>query len=605
MLKVDIHSDEILTSFISRSARVNGIERMRSFCVDLGVDLPKIKLGDRGEVAKLAEIVEMPGGRLIRACVERDDSTRVRVASEWFDNSRLSRMHLRFCPDCVAADLTSQPRNTPSGPYYRSHWLLPQITTCILHRKEIVEVPQPRGLESNSQDFCAIIDQTRKQAPSFLEPGSDREPTSFETYVAHRLVGEEKGQPHVDVLPLETVIVMSELVGAAIAYPGIAKRSLSPLQMPEARDLGFAAIKDGRDSFLAGLDKIASAAPPGSCSPHGLYQGLYAALDRSRSQASYGVFRSCMVEHAALSGRVAPGTSMFGTHAASTATRVRSVATGAGVAIDRVKRVLKAKGLSAPAGAAGLLDPGVAAIANAHFSDVWSFKDAREFLGCNLRTFNSLMAADIIQCSPSSFPQGYVARTAVTDLAARLRESRTVDDDAGMVGIDDARTGAESSVAEIVQYILDGKVLSIALKTDGQILPALRIRIDEIRQAHLPEGHVTADVARDLLRLNTRGFADLLKTGQIRATPLEHPRGNWHAVPLTEIERFRATYISLQECAEHMKLSKNAMASFAKRSGLSSAFSSDLVGQQIFLRATVDGIVPSAPQQTATRRSVR
>jgi hypothetical protein len=91
--------------------------------------------------------------------------------------------------------------------------------------------------------------------------------------------------------------------------------------------------------------------------------------------------------------------------------------------------------------------------------------------------------------------------------------------------------------------------------------------------------------------LNTTGFADLLKNGLIQTTPLEHPRENWHAVPLAGIERFRSTYISLQECAEKLKLSKNAMASLAKRAGFTRAFPSDLVGQKIFFRADVSQII--------------
>jgi hypothetical protein len=602
MLKVHIHDDEILTSFVSRSARANGVERMRSFCIDLGVNLSKIKLGNRDEVTRLAQIIGASPERLMHAAAERDDGTRIRVGHEWFDNSRLSRMQLRFCPDCVAVDLATDPF---SGPYYRSYWLLPQIVTCVEHRKQIVEAAKPQRLETNSQDFCAIIDQLRKQAPPLLNPGAGRDTTDFEVYAAKRLAGETSENPHVDLLPLETIIVMSEIVGAAMVHPGVSKRILSNEQMVEVRELGFAAIRKGRQGFLEGLDKIATFAPPGSCSPHGLYGGLYTALDRNRSQVSYDVFRSAMVEHASMSGRVAPGASLFGTRSISTASRLRSVANDAGVAIDRVKRALKAKGLTAPAGAAGLLDPSVAVAAKAHFSDVWTFKDAREFLGCNLRTLNSLLAADTISRAPASFPQGFVSRKAVVALSARLGDSRTVDDNPQLVDIHCARTGAKSSVAEIVQYILNGRLPSVAVKGDMPILAALRVNIDEVRQAHLPDGHVTADAARELLRLNTTGFADLLKNGLIQTTPLEHPRENWHAVPLAEIKRFRTTYISLQECAEERKLSKNAMASLAKRAGLSCAFPSTIVGQQIFFRACVGDIAIAKPEKTRTPFSAR
>ncbi|WP_216332574.1 TniQ family protein [Rhizobium sp. X9] len=584
MLKVHIHDDEILTSFVSRSARANGVERMRSFCIDLGVNLAKIKLGDRGEVTRLSEIMGVSPDRLMHAAVERDQGTRVRVGRERFDNSRLSRMHLRFCPDCIAADLVNDPL---SGPYYRYCWLLPQVVTCVEHRRPIIEATQPQGLETNSQDFCAIIEQLRKQTPALFDPGPCREPKHFELYAARRLAAGVPENPHLDALPLETIIVMSEIVGATMAHPGVSKRAIPAEQMVGVRDLGFAAIHAGRRGFIESLDKIASLAPAGSCSPHGLYGALYITLDRSRSQNSYDLFRSAMVEHAAISGRVAPGASMFGTGSSSAASRVRSVANDAGVAIDRVKRVLRAKGLTAPAGAAGLLDPTVAAVAREHFFDVWSFKEAREFLGCNLRTFNTLLAAGIVARPPASFPQGFVSRAAVVDLATRLLESCTVDESPQMVDIRGARTGGDSSVSEIIQYILGGRLPSVATKAGMPILAALRVSVDEVRQAHLPDGHVTADAARELLRLNTTGFADLLTNGFIKTTPLKHPRESWHAVPLEEIKRFRATYISLQECAEQLKLSKNAMATLARRADFAAAFPSNLIGQKIFFRAAI------------------
>lgn len=582
MLKVSIHDDEILTSFISRSARVNGVERMRSYCIDLGVSLPKLKLGDHGEVTRLADLVGVPPARLINAAVERDGRTRVRIGQEWLDNSRLNRMHLRFCPDCVASDVAMDPS---SGPYYRSCWLLPQVTTCIHHWKKIVEATQPQGLETNSQDFCAIIDQLSKQSPALLETSFGGVPTTFETYVARRMSGDMGPEAELARLPLETIIVMSELSGAAIAHPGMSKRALSSEQISVVRELGFEAIKGGRQSFMESLDKIASSSPAGSCSPHGLYGSLYLALDRSRSNASYDIFRTAMIEHAKMSGRVAAGTLIFGASSTSTTTRLRSVAKGAGVAIDRVKRVLKAKNLTAPAGAAGLVDPAAAADAKAHFSDVWSFKDAREFLGCNLRTFNSLLTAAIIPRPPLSFPQGYVSRAAVVDLSARLSASRTVDDDLHLVDIDAARTGAVSSVAEIVQYVIDGRLKFVAIKPGLPGLTALRVSIEEVRQAHLPESHVSADTAREVLRLNTTGFADLLRNGLLQTTPLAHPRETWNAVSLAEIERFKATHISMQECAEELSLSKNAMSSLAKRAEFTSVYPPELIGQKIFFRA--------------------
>ncbi len=569
---------------------MNGVERMRSFCADIGVSPSNIKAGDREEIGRLAKVLAVPAGRLAAAAVERGKGTQVRVGSEWFDNSRLNRQHLRFCPDCIKTDLSVE-GSLPPGPWYRSYWLLPQIFACPEHGTRIVEIEQPQKLESNSQDFSAIIDLSLKRQSDLLESCERLSSTAYERYLISRLTGTAIENEFLAALPVETVIVLSEAIGASFSREksdGIASAD----RTRDSRARAFSCLESGRDGFIEALEAISSLAPAGSFSPNGTYGRLYAALAYHRNP-TYNMFREMIVDHADRTGRIASGTMMFGDDAQTSGTRVRLVANETGAAVGRVKRILTLTGASAAKGGAGLMDQDAAEKARGYFEDAWSLVEARRYLGCSLRVLRTLLDTGMIHPPVAAMPQGFTSRTKVTDFVDRVRAAVLLQMSPTMVDLATAADRADSSVPEIISYAIGGKLSSVALVADVPLLLGLRVEVEEVRQAHLPPGHVTAEQARSCLRLNPTGFAGLVKSGCLKATALAFPRQKWLAVAISEIERFGSQHVTLQECAEVLGISNNAMVSQARAWKLEPAYPYGLVGQKIFLRRAVADFVPS------------
>jgi hypothetical protein len=589
MLRVRIQAIETLTSFVSRSARANGVERMRSFCADIGVSPSKVKSGDPAEISRLAEVLDVSKARLAAAAVQRGKGTLVRIGNEWFDNGRLNRQHRRFCPECVKADM-AVPTALPPGPWYRSYWLLPQIEACVEHETRIMEIEQPQKLESNSQDFSAIIDLSLKRLPSLLETTEHLQPNSYERYLASRVTGTAVDNAFLAELPVETIIVLSEAIGASFSS-GSSGVSPSEAVRREPSAHGFACLEVGQAGFQKALDAISSSAPAGSFSPHGTYRRLYTALAYHEG-ASYDLFRRLLTEHANSTGRVAPGTNLFRGRSAPAAIRVSAVAEEAGAAVARVKRVLKLTGGSDAGGGAGLIDPVAADRAVKHFQDAWSLMKAREHLGCSLRVLRTLLDTASIPLPVPAMPQGFTSRANITEFADRIAAHASGQPSTTMEDLTTAADRADSSVPEIIAYILDGKLRSVALAADVPVLLGLRVDVEEVRRAHLPNGHVTAEEARSRLRLNATGFAGLVKAGHLKTVQLAFPRQKWWAVDSAEIDRFNSRYVTLQECAEKMDVTKNAMVSLARQWKLHPAYPYEVIGQKIFWRSAVADFIP-------------
>ncbi|MBW9051159.1 TniQ family protein [Rhizobium mesosinicum] len=583
MLKIQLHDDETLTSFVSRLARANGVQRMRTFCIDLGIDVHKLKLGDRDQLVMIADLTGVPVERLMYSAAERSAKREVRLGNGWVQPSRLNRTYLRFCPHCIVDDNNSAAAFKGTAAYYRMQWFLPQLTTCAKHCSLIVEADAPKGLETNSHDFCAILERLGGQ-DLLLKASIPRTPTAFETHLLSRISSSPSSAgPLIDILSLEALIVMSERLGIAALHGRAGNpRKLTSEQIHTARSAGFSSLSNGMQGVKTVLDTLVDCAPYGSHSAHGLYGTLYMALQQSYENAEYDVFRSTMAEHATATGRLTPGTRIFDNKVTVGAVKLRDLATRVGVDPARLRREMRNRGTRSPVRSA--VKSNDARDIEEHFASLWTYAEARRFLGCNLRGLHSLFDAKIIDNETYGLQQGYCHRQGIYELAARIRQRATTADDLHLVPLMDATRPASSSVAEVLNYILAGKLSSVAINESLPILMGTKISVSEVRQAHVPHGYLTAADARAHLHLSLTGFAALIANGILSARSLGYPRQDWWILDNAEVERFRASYISLQECAAITGLSANALSNRAKRGGLVLAIPIERAGQAIYDR---------------------
>jgi hypothetical protein len=559
---------------------------MRTFCIDLDVNVHRLKLGERTQVAKIADVTGLPLERLLFCSAERSPRKEVRLGSQWVQTTRLDRTYMRFCPHCIVEDNLAPAPFPGTGAYYRMQWFLPQLTTCIRHRKSIVQAAAPNGLETNSHDFCAILERLGSIEP-WLRQSIDLEPTSFETYLEGRISSKPSDQSYADGLPLEAVIVMSERLGVAELHGRVGNpRKLTPDQIRLAHATGFDRLKAGEPGVKAVLDKMIESAPAGSQSAHGLYGTLYMALHQSNRGPEYNGFRTAIVEHAIGTDRLTTGTRMFDGEATVDAVRLRYLVERIGTDGARLRREIRKRGDSS--GKIAKVNADHARELEEHFASLWTFSEATRFLGCKLRGLHSLFDENVLARGDRNLPQGYCRRQNIVDLAGWIEARATVGDGSHLASIPEALRASSSSIAEIVSYILTGKLPSVAVSSGLPILLGTRVSAAEVRQAHLPDGHVTAAEARSTLHLSATGFASLVGNGMLPAKSLGYPRQDWWVLDSGDVERFSASYVTLQECTAKTGLTANRLSGRAKRAGLGFAIPIEQAGQAIYNRRHVE-----------------
>lgn len=595
MLSIPLHDDEVLTSYLSRWSYAHGLYRMRTFCRDIGLDVAKLKIGDAAELAKLARLSDIPVKRLRASAVVTARAKPVHLKGHVFLPTTLKREYLRFCPHCLVDDLATPSPYPGSQTYYRAIWFFPQVTSCIKHEREIIEIDHPGQLESLSHDFCAILGNLVDGLGPLQALSRERQATDFEKYVARRLNGERSPYPFLDALPLEAAIYMSERFGTATVYGRKATaRKLEKEAIVLAREAGFNELKRGRKGAVAVLDRLAASSGAGAYSAHGCYGELYMALHKSFRGPDYDVFRDIIREHAATQNVIA-GTSLFGAAVENDLVRLRDVASELGVPSTLARSTLKRRGKAPDMGIVSL--DAKQQIAN-HLETLWTWAQAREHLGFDLTTQRKLHEAGILKSGPE-YRHGTCDGRQVMSLEKRIRELVTSEHAEGLVSIWDAVRPAESNVAEVVQTVLDGKLKTVAM-VDGQpVLQGLRVSAAEIRASFFPVGTITMSQAGERLHLTSSGISMLLQAGGLKAQKLPFPRDKWWAVDLEDTERFAEEFITLLECRNVSKRSQNWLSANAKKQGLAPAFSTAQVGQAIYPRRLARDIMTDCRSQPA------
>lgn len=592
MLSVPLHEDEVLSSYVSRLAYAHGLYRMRTFCRDIGLNATKLKLGDDKEIQKLADLTDIPRNRLVAAAVTKGASRSTKFRGHTFHLPVLKREFLRFCPHCLAADLRTPSPYPGSQTYYRFIWFFPQVQTCIKHDRAIIEIDQPGSIESASQDFCSLLGNLPDGVEPLLALSGQRQPTSFELYIAARLAGERSPYKFLDALGLEAAIAMCERFGVASAFGHKAKvRKLSDEQLVFARDAGFKKLVKGKKGVFQILDKLAGqVAKTGAQSAHGLYGELYMALSVSFKTPEYEVFRDLIREHSRTQ-TIITGSLIFGSPAVGTLSRIQEVASELGLPPSRLKRALERKGRKSQLSSdRGAINSNLKQEVEDHVETVWTIGAARDFLGCDITEMPTLRKSGLL-----STGAGYTIKECdkreVIDLDRRLRSKCVGTPIPTQVPISDAAWKTKTGYAHIIQLILTDKLPTVSVVEGQPILSGLRVLESEVAAAHFPPGTITALKAGALLKLNRNAIAYLITTGDLKASKLPAPRSIYWAVDQADVERFNREFISLVECEEATDRSANWLRVNARRQGIEPAFPTNKAFQAIYERRFADMIM--------------
>ncbi len=244
LLRVPFFGDELLTSYLSRTAVANGSESLRSFCSDVGLDYRGIIRGDSNEVAKTARLLGRPQGDLLGRRVALKGRRSVEYAGLVFDRGMMNRTPLRYCPDCLDEDDHDASRMPGTRRYARTSWAFRYVRTCERHSRPLLTLEKARRW-SDGLDFLA----TPLTAPAELERTSTP-PSGFERFVIDRLQGRVGHGAILDGFPLPACIDLCEQLGSAIFSPG--------RQGPRNEGHGFDVLVAGELGVLELFDLVAN-----------------------------------------------------------------------------------------------------------------------------------------------------------------------------------------------------------------------------------------------------------------------------------------------------------------------------------------------------------
>ncbi|WDA13448.1 TniQ family protein [Paracoccus marcusii] len=249
-LTVDLVPGECATSLGSRLARRNGVQRLITFCSDVGIDYFALANGDPQEVGRLAALAGVDSACLQMNTPQLIEPGWFRLGEERIKFTAFSRTSLRSCPACLTAGLHVD---------YSAHhglWQLTSVRTCAVHGCYLVPLP-PR---QNGNDTFDIMRMLEEYVP--VEPAPARaDDLELERYLRQR-VKTGAGDGWLGRLPYHVAAQTCEGFGLLLTRGADTKRDLvAPAEWAAAGTAGFRVLCKGPDAFRAKLKDIQMAQP--------------------------------------------------------------------------------------------------------------------------------------------------------------------------------------------------------------------------------------------------------------------------------------------------------------------------------------------------------
>jgi hypothetical protein len=398
LLHVPFFEDELLTSYLSRTARANGRDSLRGFCSDVGIGLDAVIRGDDEPMAKLAELLPHTKDELLTRRISKPARRRMMLGEMAFKPRALAPAAVKFCPSCLAEDSLDRRRMVGTGRYARRHWALSCIRACERHDRLLV----PLGISRDGaalHDFCAVLDieAERLAAAASCSPSCTR--SNFESFVLDRLARTGGHGELLDRLPLAECIDLCECFGLASGFGKNADpRNVDAATLRSASCDGLNVLRAGETGIRLVLDRLSQSVNERRPGGRALYGRLYDAIKRNAGTCDVVV--SIVNSHALERLPALSGTSIFGQPRGDRWTTVGEIALATKMSSEAVARYLLQHGHMdktpiRPRNAR--VDPATARAAVNALQDAVTFSEACSLLGCSTLELTRLVLAGLVE----------------------------------------------------------------------------------------------------------------------------------------------------------------------------------------------------------------
>lgn len=565
---------------------------LHEFCLDFDIDATLLVNGDPTCVRRLADLTGQDPEAFMSASFMRfSDRRRYRHRGEVLVQHCLSRDRVRACPVCVAEDLETGDMRVEARPYRRSIWIVEAVRTCPVHDIELIDLGT--GTTAlRTHDIQHVLSGAIPDLPRHAQLAVRRSLTAFEHYALRRL-GAEQASPAptaswLDALELHAALRLCQVVGAVKRTgPRVVLDELNNADRRDAEAEGFEVLRRGESGVREFLDGLQSAfhAKRHDWGPREMYGRLYEWLAHENDDEAYEPMRDVIWRHVVETLPVGPGDVLFGKEIPVRRVHsIRSASCEFALHPKRTRKVLQQEGIIGPE-SAPLADERVTFGAErggqflTELAGSMSLVQLGKYIGAPRPHDRLLVEAGFLKPwipGGTEVLKNHAFRKADADafLAALLADAQPNQE--GWPDLFDIPSAAKRACAkaeQIVELLLGRKLTRVGRNENAKGYLSVLVDPQEVRAFVTGEDHggVTLRQMEKELRTTTRVVTGLIENGLIVAERVPNPVNKCPQTIVRpgELERFRSSYVSLQELArergEHFRHTMKYLSTLAVR----------------------------------------
>ncbi|TFF19871.1 hypothetical protein E3C22_19600 [Jiella endophytica] len=564
--------DETPWSYASRLAWANGASSLEHLVTRWGFRVFDIGNGNPAALSLLAALAGVEPLSAATGIVM--DGRTYRIGRELVRKSNLARRRFRVCPVCVAEDVASRSGSPTLRTHGRLPWAIEALSTCREHEVALREYEPAATIGGVEFAYCI-----ETNLPAILQDArapERRVPVGAETYLAGRVFGGGHTAPFLDGLPYHVADRLMEIVGMTLTEgPAAVRHGRPPADLHLARAEGFEVLKDGADGLrriMRMLVDDALADPDANWGLRPMLGRLHDCFLPRESGPEVEPIREIIAEFVAETMPHHHAGVAVGRKVESRLLSIRSASEMSGWHPKTLRKVLRLFEMIGPE-TDGLMDERVVferAAFEARFppaSETFSRNALAEYLQMS-RVHGKIVIETYIEPFYGKDKRYGIGEFRFTRAAADAFMDRlfagAVEVDApadGMVDIYEARHRTLSTVPQMIDLILSGRLTWKGRLAGRRDYGALLLDLAEVRQRLSGEDHggLAAYKAAKIMKTRPEVVAALIRIGALPSFIAKDPVNKCDVLLVrpADIEAFQARYVSLftlaRERGEHFR----------------------------------------------------
>lgn len=579
-VKLHFHPDELFVSFVSRFARLQGLDGVFDLLRDVNVHAGEFHKGDRDAITKVAAVLNVDPAQALARSFRRVDAPTSELLNLTFRERSLLRGQFRVCPACLRADIGPDlSEETALRAYARTVWSIMPVRVCPIHQMQLIGPPQSGIMHEFNQTWEPWLSEVLDCELDQPVAGKGL----YEKFVACALQGDAEKPGWSGQFPLEALGMLSGYLGAAKLYgPGRRPSDCDPSDMSLATDAGFSLLLEGPDAVEALFFDLRTRPGLPQQRPQGRYGPIYDWLKRDSGAApEFDPVRLLLRRHIMKTWPLGPGSDVLGDRVKER--RLHSILTASAEYELRPSHV---RNLLRDAQLEGTLDlPEFEKVYPAEkvndildtVSGSLSTRNAEIQLGMSRTQLETLISAGFLRYSlGGQDARRRFAQKDISEFNDRHREfpvANATGDQWPSLTIAEAARRHGKSVVEIYRLITDGALKRVYRASDLLLFSEIRIDSEELAALMLPDGRdefmpmvaFTKELALgpDFIReLSAKGYLTIFDVLDERS---RRPKVTMRK---KEVNDFKTTYVSRRGLAQMNGVQVREIQNRVERAGL-------------------------------------